>query len=102
MPLTVEERARRRLSIGGSDIGAIAGVSPHKSAMQLYLEKLGLAEDDDRPETDNQLWGQLLEEPVAQFYAIRHNVVIDSFAETLVHPDYNFLTANPDRVVLEH
>jgi predicted phage-related endonuclease len=68
--------------------------------MQLYLEKLGLAQDDDREETDNQLWGQLLEEPIAAFYAVRHGVVIDSFRETLVHPEYDFLTANPDRVVV--
>lgn len=100
MALTAEERAMRRLSIGGSDIAAIAGMSPRKTAFGLYLEKIGELEDADEPETDAQLWGQLLEEPVAQFYGIKHAVVIDALNQKLVHPHYAFLTANPDRVVM--
>jgi putative phage-type endonuclease len=101
MPLPLIEKQKRRLSIGGSDIGAIAGVSPHKTALKLYLEKLGLDEDEG-PDSDAQIWGNLLEEPIAQFYAQKHGVTVHSFKETLVHPDYPFLTANPDRVILEY
>ena len=101
MPLTQEQRARRRLSIGGSDIGTIAGVNPHKTAFQLYLQKIGEDEDEDRPETDPQLFGNIFEEPTAQVYAAKHNAVLDTFSETLVHPDYDFLTANPDRIWLD-
>jgi putative phage-type endonuclease len=103
MPLTPEQHAARRLSIGGSDIGVIAGVSPHKSSLKLYMEKLGLDEEaaDVEVPTDNQLWGELLEEPIAKFYGQRHEVAVLSFAETLTHPDYDFLTANPDRAVVE-
>ena len=43
MALTAEERSLRRLSIGGSDIAAIAGMSPHRTAFGLYLEKIGQA-----------------------------------------------------------
>jgi putative phage-type endonuclease len=100
MALTAEERALRRLSIGGSDIAAIAGMSPHRTAFGLYLEKIGQAEDGDEYESDAQIWGNLLEEPIARFYAKKHSVLIDSFTERLVHPDYDFLTANPDRVVI--
>ena len=100
MALTAEERALRRLSIGGSDIAAIAGTSPHKTAFTLYLEKIGEVEDADDPETDAQLCGQLLEEPVAQFYAKKHGVLIDALREKLVHLAYAFLTAKPDRVVM--
>ncbi len=101
MPLTAQQRAKRRLSIGGSDIGTIAGVNPHKSAFQLYLQKIGEDEDEDRPETDAQIFGNIFEEPTAQVYALKHNAVLDTFSETLVHPDHDFLTANPDRVWLE-
>jgi predicted phage-related endonuclease len=66
MPLTPEERAKRRLSIGGSDLAVIFGVSPHKTALQLYMEKLGIEEDHDEPETEAQLFGQVFEEPTAQ------------------------------------
>ncbi len=101
MPLTAEQRAERRLSIGGSDIGTICGVNPHKTAFKLYLEKIGQDEDDERPETDPQLFGNIFEEPTAQIYAIKHNATLHTFKEKLVHPDYDFLTANPDRVWLE-
>jgi putative phage-type endonuclease len=101
MPLTAEQRALRRLSIGGSDIGTIAGVNPHRTAFQLYLQKIGADEDEDRPETDAQLFGQVFEEPTAQVYALKHGANLHTFSETLVHPDYNFITANPDRVWLE-
>lgn len=36
--------------IGGSDAAAILGISPWKSALQLYLEKIGDAVDDVSPE----------------------------------------------------
>ena len=100
MSLTVEQRAKRRLSIGGSDIGTIAGVNPHKSAFKLYLNKINEYEDEERFQTDPQLFGEIFEEPTAQVYAIKHNAVLDTFKETLVHPDYDFITANPDRVCL--
>lgn len=100
MALTYEERLRRRQSLGGSDIGVIAGVSPHQTPFELYLEKKGLSAEEDLPETDSQLFGQVFEDAIAQVYATKHAVEIHSFAETLVHPDYPFITANPDRVVL--
>lgn len=36
--------------IGGSDAAAILGISPWKSALQLYLEKIGAAVDEVSPE----------------------------------------------------
>src|SRR4029453_16578417 len=101
MPLTAEQRALRRLSIGGSDIGTIAGVNPHRTAFQLYLQKIGEDEDEDRPETDAQIFGNVFEAPPADIYALKHRVRLDAFSETLVHPDYAFITANPDRVCLD-
>jgi putative phage-type endonuclease len=97
--LSQEQRDRRRQSIGGSDIGVIAGVNPYKSAYDLYLEKIGEKADD--AQNDAQYWGLLLEEPIAKFYSIQHQEILHAFTETLIHPDYPFLTANPDRVILD-
>jgi putative phage-type endonuclease len=101
MPLTAEQRALRRLSIGGSDIGTIAGVNPHRSAFQLYLQKIGEDEDEDRPDSDAQMFGNIFEAPTAEVYALKHSVRLDAINETLVHPNYEFITANPDRVCLD-
>jgi putative phage-type endonuclease len=101
MALTKEQKELRRKSIGGSDIGTIVGVNPHKSAFRLYLEKIGEDPDEDQQETDAQMFGNIFEEPVAEVYAAKHQVQIHSFTETLVHPEYNFITANPDRISLD-
>ena len=101
MALSAAEKAKRRLSIGGSDLSAIAGVNPHRSAFTLYLQKIGEDRDDDRPDTDAQMFGHVFEEPTAQIYQMRHGCELRSFSETLTHPDFPFITANPDRVLVE-
>jgi putative phage-type endonuclease len=82
-----------------SDIATIAGLNPHKSAFQLYLEKVGEAEE--APETEAQLFGTLFEAATAAVYAHKHGCRLDEFADILTHPKYDFLTANPDRVVVD-
>ena len=38
----------RRTYLGGSDTAAILGLSPWKSPLELYLEKIGEAPEQDR------------------------------------------------------
>ena len=45
MPITPEERERRRSSVGGSDIAAILNLSPFANAHDVYLEKVVGTED---------------------------------------------------------
>jgi putative phage-type endonuclease len=100
MALSLAERQLRRKSIGGSEIAVIAGVSPFQTAMQLYTEKLGLNGDEPIPDTEVQTFGHVFEDPAARVYEMRHQVKVEALTETLIHPKYNFLTANPDRVVM--
>jgi putative phage-type endonuclease len=95
--ITSEQRAARRLGIGGSDIAIILGLSTYKTPYQLYLEKIGESNGDDT-QNDLQYWGNQLEEVVRNEYAKRHNVVVET-PETLVHQDYSFLRANIDGFV---
>ena len=57
----------RRKTLGASEIPAVAGVNPHRSALDVYLEKKGLS----APFAGNAFteWGLRLEEPIAQKYA---------------------------------
>jgi putative phage-type endonuclease len=89
-------RSQRSLS---SDIATIAGLNPHKSAFQLYLEKVGEAEDT--PETEAQLFGTLFEAATAAVYAHKNGCRLEEFAETLTHREHDFLSANPDRAWLD-
>ncbi len=59
--------ADRRTFLGASEIAAVAGLNPYKTALDVYLEKVGRAQ----PFAGNQFteWGLRLEEPIAQKYA---------------------------------
>ena len=57
----------RRHGIGASDAPAILGLSPWKSPIQLYADKLGLAENGTE-ETEAMRWGRRLEGVIIEAY----------------------------------
>lgn len=75
---TPEERARRRETLGASEIAAVAGIHKYTSAMDIYLEKIG--DPIDVPPSDflqeAAEWGHRMEEPMALKYAALHGVQI--------------------------
>ena len=68
MSLTPEQHAQRATGLGGSDAGVVAGLSPFKSALELYYEKRGEVPPSEE-ETEAMEWGTLLEEPIAQKFS---------------------------------
>lgn len=58
--------ARRRQGIGGSDVAAILGLSPWRTALDVYNDKTGTTNDE--PETENMKIGTALEQFVADRY----------------------------------
>jgi putative phage-type endonuclease len=59
---------RRRTGVGGSDAGAILGVSPYASALSVYEDKRGISPDGFVP-SERMVWGSRLESAVLQGYA---------------------------------
>lgn len=57
----------RRSGVGGSDVAAIAGLHPYRSAWAVYWDKTLAAEDNGAGEAAR--WGQLLEDAVAEEWA---------------------------------
>ena len=93
--LTDEQLALRKSGLGGSDIAAVLGVSPWKSALELWVEKTS-DEDDDRY-TGAMEWGQRLEAPVLQKFIDDHpDWTIDVPDETFRKDDEPWLLATPD------
>lgn len=87
----------RRTGLGASDVAAIFGVSPYKSALALYFEKRGEVE---MPESEREAlyWGRILEGPIGQRYSDetgRPIVRCDPFTVRR-HPTHSFLIATPD------
>lgn len=95
---------KRVEGIGGSDAAAVLGVSPYKSALNIYTEKLGLAdyEEDDIPEYVEI--GAELEGFIARRYAkqtgrnVRVPVGIDDPARFAIqkHPEHSFMICTLD------
>lgn len=96
-------KARTR-GIGGSDVGAICGVSPFTSARQIYLNKTGQFQDALQPNDaakERMHFGHMLEPIVADEYAQRTGNKIVSVDATLVHKDYPWALANIDRLIVD-
>jgi len=84
----------RKNYLGGSDLGAIAGLNPYRTALDVYLDKTS---DDIRCETSPAMrWGNLLEEAVAKEYAEVTGQKIEIEPNTIYHPSMKFLAANID------
>lgn len=95
--------ARRRKGIGGSDISAILGLNPWKSAFELYLDKTGRLEDNFTPEQEERMkWGTILEDVIAKDYAEQQRVKVQRINQQMAHPEHACCVANVDRVVLEN
>ncbi len=107
----LEKRCR---GIGGTDIGAILGVSPWSAPIDVYLGKVGLSQGKDL--TEAMWWGNFLEEGIAKRYAekegkrvLRGRAFADLFPgrneawleHTLIHHrDYPHFLGTPDGLVV--
>lgn len=89
--------ALRRQGIGGSDAGAILGLSPWASPLSIYCEKKGLI--PEREDTEAMRQGRDFEEYVAQRFTERTGKAVRRCNYLLQHPDYPFMFANVDRLV---
>jgi len=94
----------RRQGIGGSDAPAIAGLSPFRSAISVYLEKIGAVNADElagEEQKEEMYWGTRLEDIVAEEFSIRTGLELSHPKVILRHPDYPWMIANIDRVIAD-
>ena len=96
--------AVRAKGIGGSDIGAICGVSPFTSARQVYFNKTGQFEEALKPgaaAVERMKWGHLLEPIVADEFASRTGKKLVEVGATFAHKDFPWMRANVDRLIVD-
>lgn len=92
--LTPEQLELRRSGIGSSDIAAVCGLDPHRQPIDVYLDKLGLAERQE----STALWlGDRLEESIARLYEERTGTALVFPSVTARHQEHPFVLATPDR-----
>lgn len=94
-------KEERRKGIGGSDAAAILGLSPWKSAMDVWLDKMGMAEESADPNRQFLLdLGNDLEPVIAKLYEREtKRSLYTPMMQRIVHPTEKFLAGTPDRLV---
>lgn len=88
----------RAKSLGGSDVGAILGLSKYRSAVDVWMEKTDkeMAVKDSLP----LRFGQFAEEFVASEYALSTGLSLASHDAAVIHPEYQYMHGHIDRFVL--
>jgi putative phage-type endonuclease len=88
----------RKTMLGGTDLAAILGFSPWKTAWDVAAEKKGIIPPTEASE--RMQWGTLLEDPIAKEYARRTGQRIRRVNEAMRHRTLPFLGGHPDRLVV--
>lgn len=90
----------RRHYLGATDVVAIVGASPFRTALDVWLEKTGQREPEEE-EAERAEWGRRLEDAVAQKWAELHpDVRVLRDNKIRIHPERPFLACNLDRLVV--
>ena len=89
----------RRAGIGGSDIGAIMGLSKWKSPVDVWIGKTGRTEPDLEM-SEPAYFGIELESFVATEYSKRSGNKVQRVNQSMKHPEHRWMLANIDRAVV--
>ena len=99
--LTREEwLEQRRHGIGGSDAAAVLGISPFRTARDLYYDKQGISVESDDSNWVQLEMGNLLEPLVARIFAKKTGLNIYQRKAMFQHPDYPWMLADLDYLVV--
>ena len=98
--LTEAQQEIRRTRISGTDIGAIVGVNPYKTKLDVYMDKKGLS----KPFEGNKYteWGTNLEPVIRHHFMKNHeeyDFVTTFDSTTLVSPELPFVCGTPDGIL---
>jgi putative phage-type endonuclease len=97
MPIagSAEWLAARRKGVGGSDAAAIVGLSPWRTSLEVYLDKIGELVTDETPDMRR---GTLLEPVVLQMYADETGRFVHKPSGIITNPKMPFALANLDGI----
>ena len=108
-PQRAEFLARRKQGIGGSDIAAVCGLSPWRSPLDVYYDKLnialaadGVGESHPVGQTAALWWGSELEALIAKAYTVAYGEKVCRYNKLLVHPEHSFFIGDVDRLVYDN
>lgn len=88
-------QARSR-GVGGSDAAAILGLSPWKTAFEVWQEKLGLSKG--KPDNPAMAYGRLIEPVIRQWYSDETGRVVTVPNAPIFHPKYPYILGSLDGI----
>lgn len=91
--------AFRRRGIGGSDAASVLGISPFRTGVDLYYDKLGLPVDDSEENWVAMEVGNLLEDLVARIFEKKTGLKVCPMPFMFQHPEHPWMLADIDRMV---
>lgn len=91
--------AYRRQGLGGSDAAAVLGISPFRTAVDLYYDKRNLPIEDDEGNWVAMEVGTLLEDLVARIFAKKTGLKIYRRKCMFQHPAHPWMLAGLDFLV---
>ncbi len=94
--LTPEQKAFRRKGLTATDIGAILGIDPYRTAWQVQQEKRGVETFKGNLFTEA---GEALEPVIAREYCRENAGVVLHQGATFQHPEFERCLATPDYLV---
>lgn len=93
----------RSKGIGSSDVAAVLGISPFKTNIELWEEKMGLREQTDISELEYVKNGTLSEAPLRELFKIDYPEYEVDYKENfiMVSPTHSFVRCSPDSLLTE-
>ena len=92
----------RRLGLGGTDVAAVVGLNPYRTAWDVWAEKVGLVEPPELDHVPAVRWGKVLEPTIAETWAGNdRRVDLVEPGSVLVHPERPWLRGTPDRLAVD-
>lgn len=89
----------RKLGIGGSDAGAVCGLNPYKTAMEVYQDKIS-EEVIEEPDNEAMRQGRELEDYVARRFMKATGKKVRRVNFMFQHDQFPFMLADVDRMIV--
>jgi putative phage-type endonuclease len=90
---------QRRQGLGGSEVAAVLGIHPYRSALEVYADKIGAMPANDAQTSEVALWGQIFEGPIVQEFARRTGREVVRSNEILRSRERPWQTVTPDALI---
>ena len=93
----------RTKGIGSSDVAAVLGLSPYKTNVELWEEKMGLRKPKDISDVEYVQNGTNSEDPLRKLFAVDYPDLEIRHVENgmMIHPKYDFIRCSPDGILVE-